>query len=202
MDYKQKYLKYKEKYLQIKKLDGLIGGAAASSSSSASSSSTKTFDLFEAVKIATSTEPISKYFYLRDGTYYGNPYELRNLVRWYTNNNPSLESFEICKQAVIEADGDYKKAHENLISRKILDLERIKTLFINNLKKFFPNKELNDIVNNYHISFESKQYGSYWYKIVNPHFSEYSRANVSFIYLYGSKDNINWVKLDEMYVSE
>jgi hypothetical protein len=32
MDYKQKYLKYKEKYLEIKKFDGLIGGAAATSS--------------------------------------------------------------------------------------------------------------------------------------------------------------------------
>lgn len=31
MDYKQKYFKYKEKYLEIKKLNGLIGGSSASS---------------------------------------------------------------------------------------------------------------------------------------------------------------------------
>jgi len=264
MDYKQKYLKYKEKYLQIKKLDGLIGGAA-----SASSSSTETFNLFEAVKIATSTEPISNYYYIRDGTYYGNAHELLSLVRWYTDNNPSLESFEICKQAIIDAKGDYKKAKDNLIIKKKLEkekkereereikskeleqerlereikrereikskeleqerlkreleqeleqekfkrekererereqlekeLKRIKTLLINNLKNYFSGKELYDIVAKKNVSYESKQYGSYWYKIDN--FTKSNRRSIP-LSLYGSTNNINWIYLEEIYVDE
>ena len=112
MDYKQKYLKYKEKYLEIKKLNGLIGGAAA----------TETFDLHQAALNAAQIPPISEYKSL-DPMLVDNVYNLKYLVNVYTDNNPSLESFEMCKQALIDANGDVDKARKNLMEKKEL-LER------------------------------------------------------------------------------
>ena len=113
MDYKQKYLKYKEKYLEIKKFDGLIGGAVAA---------TETFDLDQAALNAAQIPPISEYKSL-DPMHVDNVYNLKYLVNVYTDNNPSLESFEMCKQALIDANGDVDKARKNLMEKKEL-LER------------------------------------------------------------------------------
>ena len=112
MDYKQKYLKYKEKYLEIKKLNGLIGGAAA----------TETFDLHQAALNAAQIPPISEYKSL-DPMHVDNVDNLKYLVNVYTDNNPSLESFNICKQALIDVNGDVDKACKNLVEKKEL-LER------------------------------------------------------------------------------
>ena len=189
MDYKQKYLKYKKKYLQIKKLDSLIGGSSASSS-------TETFNLEKEAFNASQMEPLKSL----NPNNIDTTKNLIDLVNLYTDNKPSLDSFEICKQSLINANRNVE-ASTNFIKQKILLIKQ--KILLDNFRKHFskedkddilPNRSLDDILRTEYLNLrQPKQISKYLYK-VRLRMTGHKSFSVT---LYSTLDNVNYIKLSK-----